>query len=122
MRIAALAVLALVVMVATACGSTPNTPAASSTAGSTPAAVPATAAVSIKDFAFKPSTVTVKVGQSVTWTHDDSVPHTVTSDAADWDSGNLSKGKTFGHTFEKAGTFTYHCAIHSTMKGTVVVQ
>jgi plastocyanin len=79
------------------------------------------AAVSIKDFSFDPATLTAKVGQEVTWTNTGSAAHTVTFDTGGVDSGSLSAGATFKHTFDAAGTFTYHCSIHSSMKGTVTV-
>jgi plastocyanin len=47
--------------------------------------------------------------------------HTVTFDDGSADSGNLAPGSTFDHTFATAGTFAYHCAIHSSMHGTVTV-
>lgn len=82
----------------------------------------ANGSVSIASFAFSPSTVTVNVGESVTWTNNQAgVPHTVTSDSGAFDSGNLSSGGTFQHTFTTAGTFAYHCNIHPSMQGTVVV-
>jgi plastocyanin len=84
-------------------------------------------AVSIQNFAFGPTPVTVNAGDTVTWTqHDTYAVHTVTADATSvekFDSGNLSTdtGVSFSHTFNTPGTFTYHCAIHPSMTGTVVV-
>lgn len=98
-------------------------PAASPVAS--PAASPAAAsgsAVQIVNFAFAPASITVAVGASVAWTNNDSVAHTVTADDKSFDSGNLDRGKTFSFTFTKAGTYTYHCAIHPNMKGAIVVQ
>ena len=77
-------------------------------------------AVAIKNFAFGPATQTVKVGQKVTWTNQDDAPHTVTG--GELDSGNLAKGASFSFTPTKAGTISYICAIHPTMKGTLTVQ
>jgi plastocyanin len=85
-------------------------------------ALAATSAVNIQGSAFVPPTVTVKVGDIVTWTNRDAVGHTTTSDAPGWDSGVLVTGGSFSHPFMVAGTFTYHCAIHLFMTGTVVVQ
>ena len=81
----------------------------------------AEAAVTIDNFAFSPQSLQVKVGTTVTWTNNQGATHTVTSDTGAWDSGNLSQGKSFSFTFTKAGTFAYHCAIHSSMTGTVEV-
>ncbi|MEO8541052.1 MAG: plastocyanin/azurin family copper-binding protein [bacterium] len=84
----------------------------------------ANASVSIANFSFTPSTVSVNVGETVTWTNNqDGVTHTVSSDSAGvFDSGNLASGSSFQKTFTTAGTFTYHCNIHSTMTGTVIVS
>jgi plastocyanin len=68
--------------------------------------------VSIRDFAFSPSTISVKVGTTVTWTNNGPSSHTTTSDGGVWDSGTLGAGGTFQHTFMNAGSFGYHCTIH----------
>ena len=93
------------------------------TANTAPAAAAASAdSVTIANFAFAPKSITVAPGQRVTWTNKDGATHTVTEDKGAWDSKNLPSGATFQHTFDQAGTFTYHCAIHSSMVGTVVVK
>lgn len=79
-------------------------------------------AVTIKNFSFGPSTVTVAVGTTVTWTNTDDAPHTVTARDASFSSPTLSKGKSFSFTFRKAGTYSYLCSIHQYMSGTVVVH
>ena len=121
-------ILMLVVMVLavglTACESGPaTTPEASPTTALAPTSPPgsAPAAVTITNFAFDPASLTVAVGATVTWTNQDSAVHTITSDAGDWDSGRLSQGQSFSHTFDQAGTFPYSCAIHASMKGTIIV-
>jgi plastocyanin len=78
--------------------------------------------VSIVDFNFQPSSITVSVGTTVTWHNMGSVTHTVTSTSGLFNSGNISPGGTFPFTFENAGTYTYHCSIHTSMTGTVIVQ
>ena len=78
--------------------------------------------VTIQDFKFSPNTLTVPVGATVTWTNADSTQHTVTADDGSFDSGPLDPGATFNQTFSTAGTFTYHCNIHSNMTATVTVQ
>lgn len=86
-------------------------------------AVPAPLSVVIKNFAFSPSSLNVKVGTSVMWTNDDAVTHTITSDSGSLlNSGMLSPGQSFSFTFDRAGSFGYHCNIHPAMKGTVVVK
>jgi plastocyanin len=134
-----LAVLALLVsgaLIAAGCGGSSNggsssaspdttaaptgpAPSVATTAGGGSAA---TTTPTIENFAFHPDQIHVKVGQKVTWTNKDSTTHTVTADDSSFDSSGLAQGKTFSHTFDKAGTFAYHCAIHSSMTGTVVVS
>lgn len=100
--------------------------AAPSAAASAPAATsgPATGgtAVTIANFAFGPESLTIAVGDSVTWTNQDSAGHTVTADDGSFKSGTLATGDTFSQTFSAAGTYAYHCAIHPKMKATIVVQ
>jgi plastocyanin len=79
-------------------------------------------AVAIGGFAFSPASVTVSVGDTVTWTNNDPQTHTATADDASWNSGNIAGGGgTKAVTLTTAGTFPYHCAIHSSMTGTVTV-
>src|SRR4051794_737004 len=83
----------------------------------------ATATVDISNFLFVPTPRTINVGDAVRWTNNDGVPHTTTSTGAEtWDSGSLSQGGTFSHTFPTAGTFDYFCGIHPEMHGTIIVQ
>lgn len=86
---------------------------------------PATASntVSISNFAFNPASLTIKQGDTVTWTNQDSAPHTVTSDSGnELASTKLASGQTYSHTFNTLGTFDYHCSIHTMMKGKIIVQ
>ncbi len=85
-----------------------------------PATVPA--AVSISNFTFVPTPITVTHGNALTWTNTDGVQHTVTADDGSFGSGKLSNGQTFSETLNTPGTYTYHCSIHTNMHGTVVVQ
>ena len=78
--------------------------------------------VNIINFAFTPPTITVNVGTTVTWTNNDSTTHHVASDTGVFDSGNMSQNATYSFTFNNAGTFPYHCTIHTYMKGTVIVH
>ncbi len=80
--------------------------------------------VMIQNFAFSPATLTVKAGTTVTWTNNDGTQHTVTPDAgapAGFGSGGLSPGTSYSFTFTSPGTYPYHCSIHTSMKGTVIV-
>jgi plastocyanin len=79
--------------------------------------------VTINDMSFAPQTLNVKVGEKITWTNADSVQHTVTVDEGTGPSSQpLAKGDSYDYTFLKAGTYTYHCSLHPTMKGTIVVS
>jgi plastocyanin len=82
----------------------------------------ATSAVNIQNSAFAPTSTTIKVGDTVTWTNRDAFSHTSTSDNGAWDTGVIVAGASGSFTFRSAGTFAYHCSIHSFMKGTVTVQ
>lgn len=79
-------------------------------------------AVSISGYKFSSQTVTVKVGESVTWTNNDFVGHSATADDGSFDTGILAKGASKSITFSKAGTYTYHCSAHPNMTGTIIVQ
>jgi plastocyanin len=84
----------------------------------------ATTSVSIRASAFTPACITVAPGATVTFTNSDSISHTVTADGvpAAYDSGDLAPSLTFQHLYAAAGTSSYHCNIHTGMKGTVIVQ
>ena len=79
-------------------------------------------AVDISGFAFDPDGLTISVGVAVTWTNSDSATHTATADDGEFDSGNMGGGDTYAYTFDTAGTYTYHCGIHSSMTGTITVN
>ena len=81
----------------------------------------ADAEVTVADMAFTPARVTVGLGQSVTWSFPDQMAHTTTSNQGFWNSGSKNGGDTFSRAFTSAGTFGYHCAFHSSMKGAVRV-
>lgn len=80
------------------------------------------AQVTIMDFGFAPAEIAVAAGMTVIWTNTGSAPHTVTFDDGSESSGQLPGGGTFARTFDAAGTFTYMCAIHPSMTGSVVVS
>ena len=88
----------------------------------TPTPTPATVSVSIQGFHFSPGTLTVKKGTRVEWTNNDGVPHTVTADlGTGLASSTLNPGDHYTYTFASVGTFDYHCSIHASMHGSVVV-
>jgi plastocyanin len=87
-----------------------------------PGALAADKDVSIENFAFTPFSVSVPVGDSVTWTNQDAaVTHTATANNGAFDTGQIKTGSSATVTFEKAGTFNYHCSVHPGMTGRVVV-
>jgi plastocyanin len=88
------------------------------------AVAPAASAVTIEGFAFNPQTIEIAVGDSVTWTNNDSAPHTVTQNpsGSGFQSGRIDQGMSFSFTFDTAGTYEYFCEFHSSMSGTVVVN
>ena len=77
--------------------------------------------VTISDFQFTPATITIHVGDTVTWTNHGPSAHTATANNGSFNTGVLQKGHSASHTFTTAGTFTYICQIHPFMHGTVVV-
>ena len=87
--------------------------------GNTPPASSAT--VSIKNMAFNPVSLSISTGTTVTWVNNDTTAHTVTADDGSFNSGTIATGAKFTWTFSTAGTFAYHCTLHTEMTGTVVV-
>src|SRR3979409_1449570 len=82
----------------------------------------ATSEVKIDNFSFGPTTLTVAVGTTVTWTNRDDIPHTVVSDEKVFKSRVLDTDEKFSFTFTKPGTYPYFCSVHPKMTGKVVVQ
>ena len=77
--------------------------------------------VQIRSFKFEPDTVEIPVGSSVEWSNRDGAPHTATADDGSFDTGRLRRNASATVQFNQKGTFTYFCAIHPRMKGTVTV-
>ena len=78
-------------------------------------------AVHIDNFVFEPKELTVKVGQTVTWTNRDDIPHTVVS-AGKFRSKTMDTDGTFTFTFTTAGEYKYFCSLHPHMQGMVKVE
>jgi len=97
---------------------------AGSAQGTPEAGNPAPAVVvDISNFAYVPSSITVPVGGTITWTNHDTTAHTVTAqDRTVLQSGTIKPGASYTQTFTKAGTYTYFCEFHAGMTGTVIVQ
>jgi plastocyanin len=140
---AGLALAVSLVLAACGGGSSPS-PTFQSAAASVPASAPASAEasasgggaaaceqaatdadfvgdVTIKNFAFDPNPVTIKVDEAVQWKNDDSASHTATMDDGSCSTDNIAGGTTAKLVFHVAGTYAYHCRIHSSMTGTVEV-
>jgi plastocyanin len=79
------------------------------------------ARVSIKDFAYSPQNLTIKVGTTVTWTNEDDVTHSVTADTGVFNA-SIDPGETVSFSFTIVGTYQYHCNPHPDMIGTIVVH
>ena len=78
--------------------------------------------INIQNFSFSPKILTIKAGTKVTWTNNDSAPHTVTSDSNNLlNSPTLSTGQSFSFVFNTPGSTNYHCSVHPMMKGEIVV-
>ena len=80
--------------------------------------------VTIDNFTFSPGTLTVPLGTTVTWTNRDFEVHTVTADDTPptFKSAGLDTDDSFSFTFNKAGTYAYHCSLHTHMTGKIIVQ
>jgi len=126
----------ILAIAAAGCASSGSTPAASapasaagaasaaaSTAGAcAPASGQGQVAVSIKDFAFNPATITAKVGQTITFTNQDTTDHTATVSGGACTTGHITPGSASGLTFSAPGTYAFACAIHPSMTGTITVS
>src|SRR5215210_2483245 len=87
---------------------------------------------SLTDTAYQPNPIQVSVGNTVTWTNNDSQPHTVTSGSNGQPDNKfnsspnftplLNPGQTFSFTFTEAGEYPYYCMLHPNMVGTVNVS
>jgi plastocyanin len=116
----ACAVLLIVSCMAAGCSSYQTSPVTTAPTTSTSGGN----TVVIKNFAFDPSTLTVKSGTVVKWTNQDGASHAIVSDTgspAAFSSDSLSTGASYSYTFTQPGTYTYHCSIHPSMKGTIIV-
>jgi plastocyanin len=124
MTVTRLVVLGTVAILLSACGTSTGSPSASTAAStaSPTSASPATAnMVKAINFSFQPGTLSVKAGTAVTFQNADSTTHTFTANGGAFDSGDVSPGQSFSFTFSTAGSFAFHCKIHSSMTGVITV-
>jgi LPXTG-motif cell wall-anchored protein len=96
-------------------------PPASTTSGGASAFKSASASVTMGDFFFQASSVTIAVGDTVTWTNSGQAPHNATADDGSFKTPTLNNGQSASHTFNQPGTFSYICTIHPNMHGTIRV-
>jgi plastocyanin len=81
--------------------------------------------IAIRDFTFRPDSISVPPGATVTWVNCETPPqepHTSTADGGAWDSPEINTGQRFSHTFPAPGAFPYHCTPHPFMLGKVIVE
>jgi plastocyanin len=78
--------------------------------------------VAVQFSAYGPSQLDVLPGKTVRWTNVSQRTHTVTSDTGRFDSGHLGPGGRFEVTFTVPGSYSYHCAIHSSIVGEIDVR
>lgn len=83
---------------------------------------PAAVEVEIAGHRYEPRVITVARGTTVRWVNQDDDLHTVTSDGGAFASRGIDTHEAFSFTFSAAGTYAYHCALHPTMTGEVVVE
>jgi len=94
------------------------------TIGATTRVAAARYSVQMANFAFAPASITVKVGDTITWTNQDSAPHTVTTTSGprSLNSPYLPKGQSWSYTFTVPGTYQYYCTVHPDMRARVIVE
>lgn len=118
---------ALAVLVASCSGggdATTTAPAADTTTTAPPGSTTVAAAdatITIQGFAYG-DPITVGTGEEVTVVNADSTAHTWTSMDGLFDSGSLTSGASFNHTFDEAGEYTFFCGIHPQMTGSITVE
>ena len=96
-------------------------PSADTSAAHPKARKAASASVTMGDLFFSPTSVSIAVGDTVTWQNTGQAPHNATADDGSFKTPTINNGESASHTFAQAGTFSYICTIHPQMKGTVRV-
>jgi len=126
----------LLLLVISGCTSTSNSPSSAAQSNQVTGASTSSQSVSqsgqsaaktynleIRNFAFSNTDLSINKGDTVIWTNDDTVSHTVTSDSGnELNSPSIPQGGTYSHTFTTSGTFSYHCGIHPSMKANMKVS
>ncbi|HJS85379.1 MAG TPA: cupredoxin family copper-binding protein [Acetobacteraceae bacterium] len=78
--------------------------------------------VSIDNFTFSPTPLTIAPGATVTWVNQDDIPHSIYCQSLNLRSHPMDTSESFAHRFDQPGTFDYICGIHPHMRGRIVVQ
>jgi plastocyanin len=80
--------------------------------------------VAMENYAYSPATLTIRVGDTVSWTNHDQAPHDVvtTSAPAAFRSPLLNTGETWSFTFTVPGTYAYYCSVHPDMRAQITVE
>ncbi len=78
--------------------------------------------VSIRNYSYHPTTLTVTIGAKVTFTNRDQTSHTATSTKTAFDTGTVTPGHSAAVVFTKPGIYTYYCQFHAFMRGTIIVK
>lgn len=115
----------LAISLALTAGCSPSTNSSPPVAPSSPSQAVDHATVTIQAFQFKPQNVLLKRGGTVTWVNADQTAHTASPDSGSqfMDTGSIAGGATSSPVvFNVSGVQPYHCAIHTSMTGTVTVQ
>jgi plastocyanin len=87
------------------------------------------AQVGMQNIQFDPKDLTVKAGETITFTNDEAVPHDVHktsgpgADFSSGDTGGMQEGDTFKLTLDEAGKYEYVCKVHAPgMSGSITVK
>lgn len=78
--------------------------------------------IEIRNFSYNPDPIMVKLGDTITWTNRDIVPHTATISATDVGTGEILLSDNRSMTMQERGTLTYHCRYHANMRGEIQVE
>jgi len=76
----------------------------------------------ITSSAYSPASLTVVSGARVTWTNNDGTAHTVTTEDGAINSGDIAPGSSYSKRFMTTGTYNYHDARNTDMKGVLIVS
>jgi len=119
--LASLGTFALVIAACSSSGGSGGSASPAAGAACAEASGSVAVAVSIKDFSFEPAAISAKVGDIISFTNAGFEPHNATLDAGGCATKTLQAGEAGGLRFAVAGTYPFHCTVHTQMKGTITV-